>query len=98
MLIEYLQQAIQAGADALEIEYRDSQEWLTAFKGPFGVGLGSLPSGEAEPLFEEMDALKKNRRIVVQGRTYRLRFTKYESFAEWIHRIELLPETGKAKR
>jgi hypothetical protein len=45
-----------------------------------------------------MDALKKSRRIIVQGKTYRLRFTKHESFGEWVHRIELAPEAGKARR
>ena len=97
MLVEYLERAIQTGGDALEIEHRDSQEWITVFKGAFGIGLGSLPSDEADPLFEEMKALKKSRRIVVNGKTYRLRFTEYESFGEWVHRIEIIPVADKAK-
>lgn len=89
MLNDYLGQVICAGGDALEIEYKDAKEWLTAFNGSFGIGLGCLTSIEAKPLFAEMAVLKKTRRIIVDGRTYRLRFAKRESFGEWVHRIEI---------
>ena len=49
MLAEYLQKVITIGGNELEIDYRDGKEWFTAFKGPFGFGIGSLDSAKAKP-------------------------------------------------
>lgn len=90
MLDDYIEQAVRAGGDALEIEYRDGKEYFTAFSGPFGIGLGCLTSGEAEPILGELALLKKSRHIIVDGKKCRLRFTKHESFGEWVNRIEII--------
>ena len=38
MLSDYLQKAMSLNADRLEIEYKDGQEWITAFRGNMGFG------------------------------------------------------------
>ena len=88
MLIEFLEKAVAIGADLIEIEYKDCKKRVFAFSGPMGVGIGSLDPDEAKPLFKEMDELKKTKRVVLGGVVYRLSFSRYESFGEWVHRIQ----------
>ena len=89
MLVEYLQEVITAGGDELEIEYRDQKEWFTAFKGPVGVGIGSLDSDKAKSIFKEMKELKKAKRITIGNQEYALRFREFESFGETVYRIQM---------
>ena len=89
MLTKFLEQVIQAGGNALEIEYRDGKEWVTAFRGPVGVGIGCLTPDEAKPLFKEMASLRKNSRITLSGKTHRLHVAGRESFGELVYRIEI---------
>lgn len=93
MLIEYLEKVISAGGDELEIEYRDQREWFTAFKGPVGVGIGSLDSDEAKQIFKEMKDLKKAKCVSIGNHSYALRFREFESFGETVYRIGI-KETG----
>lgn len=89
MLMEFLEKAIEIGADEIQIEYKDQKEWIFAFKGSIGVGIGSLNPDAAKPLFKEMDGLKKTKRAIIGGITYKLVFSRYESFGEWVQRIRL---------
>jgi hypothetical protein len=89
VLVEYLQRVITAGGDELEIEYRDQKEWFTAFKGPVGIGIGSLDSDKAEPIFKQMKELKKAKRLTIGNQNYALRFREFESFGETVYRIQM---------
>jgi hypothetical protein len=75
--------------NVLEIEYKDGKEWLTAMHGPIGFGIACLSCEQAKPLFEEIDEFKKTKEINIAGTNYRLRFSKFESFGEWVYRIEM---------
>ena len=92
MLEDYLRKAIELKADSLEIEYEDRQEWLTAFCGNTGVGIGVVGSEASDQIFEELKNLKRTKRIVVSGVTYRLSFSSYDSFGEQVQRIRWKPE------
>ncbi|MCL0077248.1 hypothetical protein M1O12_04450 [Dehalococcoidia bacterium] len=89
MLVEYLQKVIASGGDEPEIEYRDRKEWFTAFNGPLGVGIGSLDSDKAKPIFKELAELKKAERVTIGNQSYALRFRQFESFGETVHRIQM---------
>ncbi len=89
MLAEYLQKVISIGGDELEIEYRDGKEWLTALKGPSGIGIGSLDSDEAKPIFKELAELEKTKRITIGNQSYAFRFRQFESFGETVYRIQM---------
>lgn len=91
MLLEYLQKAREVGADAIEIEYKDGKEWIFAYHYNVGAGVGSVPSNskQSEALFKELDELKKKKVVDLGGVAYRVKFSKYESFGEWTHRIEM---------
>jgi hypothetical protein len=88
MLITFINKAVAIGATGLEIEYRDGMEWIYAMQEQVGVGIGSIESRNSKPLFEEMETLKRKKEITVSGQLYRLRFSKYEIFGEWHHRIQ----------
>jgi hypothetical protein len=96
-LIEALAaEAIGAGANMLEIEYKDGNEEVYAMTGNCGCGLGYsialLPSSspEAASLRKELHGMvARNRRIRVAGCDYVLRCSKYDSFGEDAFRVEL---------
>jgi hypothetical protein len=78
MLSEFLQKAISLNADRLEIEYKDGEEWITAFCGDMGVGIGSVDSTKRDKLFNDLEQLRKSKRVSLSGNEYRLRFSEYE--------------------
>ena len=89
-------QAIAAGANMLDIEYKDGYEEVFAMQGSsdygHGYGVAKLKSSspEAVSLRKELYAILRRRlRIQVNGCTYSLRCHKYDSFGEDAFRIEL---------
>src|SRR2546427_4685088 len=89
MLIEFLEKAVATGCDSIEIEYKDGKEWVTAFWDRVGYGIGHLDSDEAKPMFKEIDDLKRKKEVTIGGVRYRLAFSRYESFGEWVYRIRI---------
>ena len=89
MLIEFLAKALAMGGDSIEIEYEDRKQWITAFLGCVGYGIGCLDPEEAKALFKEMDDLKRSKQVIIGGVKYRLVFSRYESFEEWVYRIQM---------
>ena len=91
-------EAIRLGADAVEVEYKDHQEWVFAASGPLGFGIASFPSSsrDAARLREECYRLAKQKqpqRISVDGRDYGLRCAIFDSFGEDAFRLTLRPVT-----
>ncbi len=70
-------------------EYKDGVELVTAFRGTVGIGLSSLDSAHRDVLFREMEDLKKRRKATLGCNMYRLTFSKYESFGEWVYVIKI---------
>lgn len=89
MLVEILEKAVSVGGSSVEIEYRDGKENITLFRGDIGYGIASLAGEEAKSLFKEMDDLRKEKRAALGGVMYRLVFSRYESFGEWVYRIRM---------
>ncbi len=87
MLSEFLEKAISLNADRLEIEYKDGEEWITAFCGDMGVGIGSLDSTQRDKLFEELEQIRKSKRVTLLGKVYHLTFSEYESFGETVYEM-----------
>ena len=87
MLEDLLRKAVEIGADRVEIEYKDGAELVTAFHGPVGIGISSVASAHRGVLFREMQDLKKRRDATLGRNMYRLTFSKYESFGEWVYVI-----------
>jgi hypothetical protein len=65
MLKEFLAKALAMGGDRIEIEHKDRKEWITAFRGCVGCGIGCLDSNES--IFKEMDDLKKRKQVTLNG-------------------------------
>jgi len=84
--------AVEVHADGLEIEYKDGQEEVCAMRGNIGVGIASLDSSseETRALRQHIYKLrKKGASITVQGKTYRLKVSVYDSFGEEAYRIDI---------
>ena len=94
MLEVFLRKAVEIRADRVEIEYKDGVELVTAFRGIIGIGLSSVDSSRRDVLFREMEDLKNRKKAILLGSNmYRLTFSKYESFGEWVYVIEIREET-----
>jgi hypothetical protein len=87
MMPDLLQRAMDLNADRLEIEYKDGAEWITAFRGNLGLGIGSVDSTKRDKLFEDLKQLKKSKQVTMLGVVYRLSFSEYESFGETVYEI-----------
>ena len=87
MLLNLIEDALRLDVGAIEIEYKDGEEWVTAFRGNVGIGIATFSWQEAEPVFEEFKALKRKKVITVAGTDYHLHFRKHESFGELVYRI-----------
>jgi hypothetical protein len=87
MLTEFLQKAIALNADRLEIEYKDRKEWITAFRGSLGFGIGSVDSAQRDELFEDLKRFRKSKQAALLGKVYRLSFSESESFGETVYEM-----------
>ncbi len=85
---ELLLKANKIGAERIEIEYKDGIELVTACRGTFGVGIDQLTKTQRKAFFQEMTEMKKKRSVILDDKSYHLRFWKYESFGEWVYVIE----------
>jgi hypothetical protein len=97
MLTEFLEKAAAIGCNEIEIEYKDRKEWITGFRGCVGWGIGCLDSDRAKPIFKDMEELKRRKEVTLGGTRYRLVFSRYESFGEWVYRIQM-KKTQKKER
>ena len=101
MLSEFMEKALEMGCDGIEIEYKDRHEMITAFQGSFGIGIGSVISREAAPLFDEIKELKRKKKVSFDGIDYRVKVSTYESFGEWAYRLCLTdtrtPKTARSR-
>ena len=98
MLVQFLEKAAAIGSDAIEIEYKDHKEWIFAYSGCMGCGIGSVDSNseQSKSLFKELAELKKRKRVTLDGVSYRLAFSQRDSFGEPLYRIEMKVEQSGA--
>jgi hypothetical protein len=91
MLEEFLQKALEIGADELEFEYEDRDLCVIAFRGPTGLGIGSVESNsnESRQLIAEIEALRRRKPAKVDQTICRVSVSRYESFGEWAWRVKL---------
>ena len=83
--------AMSAGADGLDIEYKDGYEEVCAMKGPIGFGIARFASSgaDAKSLRGELYGMKKKRgRITADGCEYEVRVRTYDSFGEDAFHVE----------
>jgi len=94
---ELIPRAPLAGADALEVEYKDGCEEVVAMRGPIGFGIASFrsTSAKAEVLRRSLYELMKRRTTITAGGIdYDVRVRVYDSFGEDAFRVEFKRATG----
>jgi len=92
VLLELAAKAIESGADAMEVAYKDGYEEVFAFKGQLGYGIvSSEASGtKAVRLRRELyESRRKKRRISLLGADYELKVSVFESFGENAFRVNI---------
>src|SRR2546425_7455807 len=85
-------EAIRAGAEALDIEYKDGYDEVCIMHGPVGFGIARFrsSSGEGIALREELfDVAKKKRCLSIAGQAWDLRCRVRDSFGEAAFRVEI---------
>jgi len=89
MLEDLLKKAVEIGADRVEIECEEGARLVSAFCGPTGISIARLDAAQWDAVYEQMKAMKKRRRIMLGGASYRLAFSQYQSFGEWVFVIRI---------
>ena len=92
LLAGLVTQAVQLGADELEIEYKDGFEEVCAMKNGMGFGIASLDSSsdEACDLRERLCAIgSKGATISAGGANFVLKVSTYDSFGEDVYRVRI---------
>jgi hypothetical protein len=77
--------ALSLGAESIEVEHEDGQDWVFAHKGDIGIGIANYTSSSSDG--KELRgnlyaAAKKPVRTVISGQVYILKVRVYESFGE----------------
>ena len=92
VLEHFVREALDLGADVLEVEYRDGHEEVVAYVGASGRQIARLKSGTPQASALRQDLYATRRRLLrfsARGREYALRADAYESFGEDAFRVEL---------
>lgn len=92
VLEQMARQALDLGADALEVEYRNGHDEVVAYMGALGREIARLDSAtpQASALRQDLYATKRRLlRFNWHGQEYGLRAEVYEDFGEDAFRVEL---------
>ena len=86
--------ALSFGAESIGVEYKDSREWVFAYKGSVGIGIANYKSSSADA--KELRgnlyaAAKKPVRAVLGGQVYILKVRVFESFGEDAFEVSIRP-------
>ena len=85
-------EAVDLGADALEVEYQDGHDEVVAYKGAAGREIARFPSGAPQACALRRDLYATKRRLLrfnTKGRGYAVRAEVYDNFGEDAFRVEL---------
>lgn len=85
-------EAIRAGAEELDIEYKDGYDEVCVMRGPVGFGIARFRSSSSEgiALREELFGVaRKRRRLSIAGQEWDLRCRVRDSFGEAAFRVEV---------
>ena len=91
-LLELVVKAVRAGAETMEVEYKNGYEEVFASRSGIGFGIARFrsTSSEGSALREELRKLtRKKHRIVIDDTQYDVRAHTYDSFGEVALRIQL---------
>ena len=98
ILARLVADAVRLGANEMEFEYKDGYDEVFAMKGAMGVGIANLDSsGEDDAaLRDELWAIrKKGKTLSVDGTTYHVKATTYDSFNETAFRVRIRRASDK---
>ena len=86
--------ALSLGAQSIEVEYKDSREWVFANQGGMGIGIANYArsSADAKELRGNLyAAAKKPVRTAIGGQVYILKVRIFDSFGEDAFEVSIDP-------
>ena len=93
VLLDLISKAIDAGADALEVEHKDGREQCCAMKGRLGFGIASFESGSTEGSSLRQDLYRMSKKtgnaVDLSDRNYHLEVQVFDSFGDDAFRITI---------
>lgn len=92
ILTRLILDALQYGADELDVSYKDGHEEVCAMKSNIGIGIARLNSlsEEACELRERLYKMtKKRERVTIRGTSYLLEAEIYDSFGNDAFRVAI---------
>lgn len=97
LLEDLCERALSFGAQAIEVEYKDGREWVSARKGEtmFSTASFATSSREAKELRENLEAARKKPvRRAIGGQVWILKVSVHDSFGEdaFLVRIDPAPK------
>ncbi len=81
---------ISDGVNEIEVEYDDHEWWVSAIEGNTGIGVARYSTDQEKAWVDtELERLRKEKAISVNGKTYRLSFKNKDNFGEpaWLIRV-----------
>jgi Iron dependent repressor, N-terminal DNA binding domain len=86
--------ALSFGAESIEVEHKDHQDWVFAYKGGVGIGIANYTSSSSDG--KELRgnlyaAAKKPIRCVIGGHVYILKVRIFDSFGEDAFAVSIDP-------
>ncbi len=86
--------ALSLGAQSIQVEYKDGQEWVFANRGGIGIGIANYrtSSADAQELRRNLyAAAKKPVRTAIGGKVYILKVGVFDSFGEDAFAVSIDP-------
>ncbi len=94
LLEDLCEHALSCGAQSVEVEYKDSREWVFVRKGEMAFGAANFASSsrEAKELRENLYAARKKPvRIAIGGQVWILKVSVHDSFGDDSFRVRIDP-------
>ncbi len=87
----FIERALEEGADAISIEYKDGYEEVCLLKGNFGIGLDKIKSNsdQSRSMFDELARIEAQGYIMVGNQRIRLNVDTYDNFGEEAYKITI---------
>lgn len=101
VLEQLAREALDLGADALEVEYRDGHEEIVAYMGALGREIARFRSSSPEATALRRDLYASRRRLCrfsMKGQEHAIRAEIYENFGEDAFRVDLGRSNNRMQR
>jgi hypothetical protein len=93
LLEDICRHAVSIGHESIQVEYKDGELWVIVEKGGMGVSIAHFASSsaDAEELRQDLSAIKKRNRTILDGKVYVLKVRVFDRFGEDAFEVSIDP-------